>query len=117
MTETLLVIHIFIALVMIVLVLLQRSEGGALGIGGGQGGGGMFSGRGVADTLTRVTTFLAIAFFLTSIGLTILSGMEASDSVLDAYTEPQESGVIQAPAPQLPEGFGSDRSLPDLPAQ
>ena len=81
MTETLLVIHIFIALAMIVLVLLQRSEGGALGIGGGQGGG-MFSGRGVADTLTRVTTFLAIAFFLTSIGLTILSGMEASDSVL-----------------------------------
>ncbi|MGC6511373.1 MAG: preprotein translocase subunit SecG [Parvibaculales bacterium] len=116
MTETLLVIHIFIALAMIVLVLLQRSEGGALGIGGGQGGG-MFSGRGVADTLTRVTTFLAIAFFLTSIGLTILSGMEASDSVLDGFIEPQETDVFQAPAPQLPEGFGSDNSLPDLPTQ
>jgi len=101
---------------MIVLVLLQRSEGGALGIGGGQGGG-MFSGRGVADTLTRVTTFLAIAFFLTSIGLTILSGMEASESVLDGVAAPQDADVIQAPAPQLPEGFGSDSSLPDLPAQ
>ena len=116
MTETLLVIHIFIALAMIVLVLLQRSEGGALGIGGGQGGG-MFSGRGVADTLTRLTTFLAVVFFLTSIGLTILSGMESSESVLDGIVEPQETDVFQAPAPQLPESFGTDSSLPDLPAQ
>ncbi len=103
---------------MIILVLLQRSEGGALGIGGGQGGG-LMSGRGVANALTKLTTYLAIVFFLTSIGLTILSGMEASDSVLDDYVAPAENDdVYQGPAPVLPEGFGgSDSTLPDLPAQ
>ncbi len=116
MTQTLLVVHIFIALSMIVLVLLQRSEGGALGIGGGQGGG-LFTGRGVADTLTRVTTVLAVIFFLTSIGLTILSGMEASDSVFDGYVEPAKDGGTQAPAPQLPDSFGSSSGLPELPAK
>ncbi|MGC6475214.1 MAG: preprotein translocase subunit SecG [Parvibaculales bacterium] len=115
MTETLLVIHIFIAIAMIILVLLQRSEGGALGIGGGQGGG-LMSGRGVANALTKLTTYLAIVFFLTSIGLTILSGMEASDSVLDDYVAPTENDVYQGPAPALPEAFG-DGALPELPAQ
>ncbi|MEC9201752.1 MAG: preprotein translocase subunit SecG, partial [Pseudomonadota bacterium] len=65
MSETLLVIHLIITLAMIVLVLLQRSEGGALGIGGGNGGN-MFSSRGVGSALTKMTTILAFVFFLTS---------------------------------------------------
>ena len=63
MSATLLVIHLIITLAMIVLVLLQRSEGGALGIGGG-GGGNMFSSRGVGNALTKMTTILAFVFFL-----------------------------------------------------
>ncbi len=108
MVETILVIHILIAIAMIVLVLLQRSEGGALGIGGGQGGG-LFTGRGVADTLTRLTTVLAVIFFLTSIALTVFSSMQATDSVLDDYVAPADGG-IQTPAPALPS------DLPAIPS-
>ena len=71
MTTILLVIHLIIAVAMIVLILLQRSEGGALGIGGG--GNGMMSSRGLGNALTRSTGILACVFFLTSIGLTVLS--------------------------------------------
>ena len=67
MSATPLVIHLIITLAMIVLVLLQRSEGGALGIGGGSGGN-MFSSRGVGNALTKMTTILAFVFFLTSEG-------------------------------------------------
>lgn len=112
MVETVLVIHILVAITMIILVLLQRSEGGALGIGGGQGGG-LFTGRGVADTLTRMTTILAVIFFLTSISLTVLSSMQASDSVLDGLIAPEGNRGIQAPAPALPKPALS--ALPDLP--
>jgi preprotein translocase subunit SecG len=61
-----------IALAMIVVVLMQKSEGGALGIGGG-GGGGFLTGRGTANLLTRMTALLAVAFFTTSILLTIVA--------------------------------------------
>lgn len=109
MLETVLVIHILIAIAMIILVLLQRSEGGALGIGGGQGGG-LFTGRGVADTLTRLTTILAVVFFMTSIALTVLTSMQARESVLGDYGGiPEEDKGIQAPAPALPS------TLPELP--
>lgn len=73
MTEVLLVIHLLVALVLIAMVLMQRSEGGALGIGGGGGAGNLFSARGVGNTLTRTTAILAVAFFATSILLTVLA--------------------------------------------
>ena len=74
MTTILLTIHIMIAVALVGVVLLQRSEGGALGIGGSGGGGGFMTARGTANLLTRVTAFLAASFFLTSIGLAILAG-------------------------------------------
>ena len=83
MSTILLVVHLMIALAMIVLVLLQRSEGGALGIGGGGSGDGLMSGRGLGNALTRTTGILAGLFFLTSIGLTVLGTMENRSSVLD----------------------------------
>jgi preprotein translocase subunit SecG len=74
MATVLLVIHLMIASALVAVVLLQRSEGGALGIGGGGGGaGGFMTGRGTANMLTRVTAGLAAAFFLTSISLTLLA--------------------------------------------
>ena len=82
MATVLLVIHLMIALALIVMILLQRSEGGALGIGGG--GGGMMSGRGAASLLTRSTAYLAAAFFATSIALAILAKQNRTPtSILD----------------------------------
>lgn len=74
MATVILVIHIMVAAALVGLVLLQRSEGGALGIGGGGGsGGGFMSGRGTANLLTRVTAVFAAVFFATSILLTLLA--------------------------------------------
>ena len=74
MANVLLVIHLMLAIAMIGAVLLQRSEGGALGIGGGGGGGmgGLLSGRGTANLLTRTTAILAAGFMTTSLLLSIL---------------------------------------------
>jgi preprotein translocase subunit SecG len=89
------VIHILIALAMVCLVLLQRSEGGALGMGGG--GGGMMSSRSSANLLTRATAVLAGGFMLTSLGLTWLaSGDKESTSILDQVGTPV--APIEAPA-------------------
>jgi preprotein translocase subunit SecG len=109
MTTILLVIHLLIALALVGTVLLQRSEGGALGIGGGGGGGGaMFSSRGAANVLTRVTAGLAAAFFLTSIALTILArGDQAPRSVFEGMQTDQQ-GTPPEPGSVLPR-------LPDAP--
>jgi preprotein translocase subunit SecG len=65
-------------------VLLQRSEGGALGMGGG-GGGGFMTGRGAANLLTRVTAGLAAAFFVTSLFLSLVGARsEGPRSVLES---------------------------------
>ena len=101
MTTILLVIHLIIAIAMIVLILLQRSEGGALGIGGG--GNGMMSSRGLGNALTRSTGILAGVFFLTSIGLTVLSTVDKKTSVLDSVIESDGQNQILAPAPILPD--------------
>lgn len=101
MTTVLIVIHLMVVLAMIALVLLQRSEGGALGIGGGGGGGGMMSGRGVGNLLTRTTGILAVAFFATSIGLTIVARLESSPTDILERLPGSDSAVqspVQAPA-------------------
>jgi preprotein translocase subunit SecG len=70
----LIAVELIVAVALIVTVLLQRSEGGALGMGGGGSGlGGLFSPRGAADTLTRTTSILAALFFLTCLGLNLLA--------------------------------------------
>ena len=110
MTTILLVIHLMIAVAMIVLVLLQRSEGGALGIGGG--GDGMMSSRGLGNAMTRATAILAGVFFLTSIGLTVLGTMENRASVLDGTIEGGPTDTPLAPAPLLPNLPDSDLPTP-----
>jgi preprotein translocase subunit SecG len=76
MSTVLLIIHSMIALALIGVVLLQRSEGGALGIGGG-GGGGFMTGRSAGNALTKTTAVLAAAFFATSLTLSILASRQA----------------------------------------
>ena len=75
MQTVIVVIHLMIVLAMIGVVLLQKSEGGGLGMGGG-GGGGFLSSRGTANVLTRTTAFLALGFFVTSLLLSILAGID-----------------------------------------
>ncbi len=70
MQTVLIVIHLMIVVALVAVVLLQRSEGGALGVGGGSG---FMTGRGQANVLTRATAILATLFFLTSLGLTLLA--------------------------------------------
>jgi len=101
MITIVLVIHVLIAVAMIGMVLLQRSEGGALGIGGGGGaGGGLMSGRGAANLLTRATAILAALFFVTSIALAFLSGAHREQrSILD---QPAGAATEEAPKPAEP---------------
>ena len=103
MQEVLLVIHLMLAVAIVALVLMQRSEGGALGIGGGNTG--LMSGRAAGNLLTRATAIAAAAFFLTSLGLTILAGGHSRpSSVLEQLqrTAPADSSN-QAPQPTGPQ--------------
>ena len=89
MIAIILTIHTMIVLALVGVVLLQRAEGGALGMGGG--GGGLMSGRGAATALTRTTTILASLFFLSSISLAFVSKRDSDGpSILptDLETDP-----------------------------
>lgn len=109
MATVLLVIHLMIAAALVGVVLLQKSEGGALGIGGG-GGGGFLTGRGTANLLTRATAMLAAAFFATSITLSLV-GKQASqrgsafDGAAPAATAPATPGGAPAEAPKTGGGI------------
>ncbi|MFQ5624591.1 MAG: preprotein translocase subunit SecG [Paracoccaceae bacterium] len=92
MENVILTIHLILAVSLIGAVLLQRSEGGGLGIGGG--GGGIMSGRGAATALSKVTWALAIAFIATSLTLTIVAARkQAGESVIE--TLGTETGQTQ----------------------
>jgi preprotein translocase subunit SecG len=116
MTTVLLVIHVMVAIALICVVLLQRSEGGALGIGGG--GGGFMTGRGAGNALTKTTGVLAAAFFATSLALTIIASRQSGPtSIFDqsggapvqggggslpGLTLPKAPAPSGTPAPQAP---------------
>jgi len=105
MQTLLLVAELIIAVALIGFVLLQRSEGGALGMGGGGGGmGGLFTARGAADTLTRTTAILAFLFFVTCIVLNILAlhGRDQT-SILDSAA-PTTTIPAKPAQPALPAG-------------
>jgi preprotein translocase subunit SecG len=89
MQTILIVIHLMVVVALVGVVLLQRSEGGGLGIGGGSG---FMTARGAANALTRTTAILAAAFFVTSLGLSLLA--RYSGNPLDILDTPpgQEDG-------------------------
>ena len=112
MQTVLIVIQLIVSVALIGVVLLQRSEGGALGMGGGGSGlGGLFSPRGAADTLTRTTAILAVLFFLSSLGLTLLAlhGRPEPTSILERQSPGQvqpfsaPKRVLQPARPQAPQ--------------
>ena len=104
MQEVVLVVHLLITLALIGVVLVQKSEGGGLGIGGGTMGGFMTA-RGSANLLTRVTAILAAIFFCTSMILAIMAGTRGSgDSIFDSVPAPAavEQPVEQPATPAQP---------------
>ena len=105
MGTILIVIHVMVAVAMIGVILLQRSEGGGLGIGGGGGMGGLMSGRGTHNLLTRSTAVLAVCFMLTSLGLALLSiNSGERRSIIDELPTEQQAPVEAPPAePSVPE--------------
>ncbi|HVX34925.1 MAG TPA: preprotein translocase subunit SecG [Hyphomicrobium sp.] len=121
MATVLLVIHLMISTALVGVVLLQKSEGGALGIGGsGGGGGGFLTGRGTANLLTRTTAALAAAFFLTSIALTLLARHSGNaGSVFDTVRPAGAPATGPAtPGESAPAGRGGilDKLQPQGPA-
>ncbi|WP_017930519.1 preprotein translocase subunit SecG [Robiginitomaculum antarcticum] len=95
MTTVLLIIQVLICIVLIGLILIQRSEGGALGIGGGGGGGGgLMSGRSSANAVTKATTILGTLFILNCVLLSIFFAVENSNT--SALAEDNtETGIVQ----------------------
>lgn len=109
MTTVLLILHLFVTLAMIGVVLIQRSEGGGLGIGSSQGMGAFMSGRGTANLLTRTTAILAALFFALSLALALLNRGTAGVghdilSVPPSTTSGAASGVPVPPTPNATPG-------------
>lgn len=93
-----LVIHLLLAIALVGVILLQRSEGGALGIGG-SGGGGLMTGRQAGNLLTRTTAILATSFFVTSLALAIIANNRSSgSSPFDSVPAAVPAKPDQAPA-------------------
>ena len=117
MENVLLIVHLILALCLIGVVLLQRSEGGMGSMGGG-GGGGVMSGRAAATALAKLTWIFAIGFICTSIALTILAAADAgSSSVVDRITDstpdeaPAGEGSVPSGADLLPPSPSGDAPL------
>ena len=101
MIVLLFVVHVLIAIALVGVVLLQKSEGGALGMGGG-GMSGFMTGRSTANLLTRTTAILAALFFVTSIILVVLgNAARAPRSMIDEG--PAGPVVPLAPSPAAPQ--------------
>ncbi|MGE0280886.1 MAG: preprotein translocase subunit SecG [Rhizobiaceae bacterium] len=124
MQTVIIVIHLMIVLALVGVVLLQRSEGGGLGIGGGSG---FMTARGAANALTRATAILAAAFFVTSLGLSILARYsERPIDILDRLPAGQTGGgqgVLDQlggeptqPAAPAPAASGATAPAPAAPA-
>ena len=124
MEEVVLVIHLILALAIIGLVLLQRSEGGGLGIGNSGGIGNIASAKGTANALSRMTAICATCFFITSLALGILAAQKTSgtEGLLSTYEETTEAptdeieGELSAPvegaSPEVEIEFKPGTSTP-----
>jgi preprotein translocase subunit SecG len=105
MTTVLLLIHLFVTIALIGVVLIQRSEGGGLGIGTAQGMGSFMTGRGTANLLTRTTAILALIFFALSLALAMMNKGTAG-----------VGGSVLLPSPTAPAGGPAAAGSPAVPA-
>ena len=100
MITVILVIHVILAICIILAVLMQKSEGGGLGIGGSSASGGFMTARGTANFMTKLTAFLGGCFFLTSIILALLSSQD-SKSIATEVNKTIESSSDKEPSVPL----------------
>jgi preprotein translocase subunit SecG len=121
MTTVLLLIHLFVTLALIGVVLIQRSEGGGLGIGSSQGMGAFMSGRGTANLLTRTTAILGTLFFALSLALALLNrgtsgvGRSIMDAPLPATPAPVTAPLVPG-SPATPSAATPAAPTPGAPA-
>ena len=109
MITVVLVVHIMLAIALVGVIMVQKSEGGALGMGGGGGMSGFMTGRSAANLLTRSTAIIAASFFATSIALALISSHQRhATSIIDSSAPPASS------APASP---GSANQAPLAPSQ
>lgn len=105
MQTVVIVIHLLVVLALIGVVLLQKSEGGGLGIGGG---GGFMTSRGTSNILTKATASLATVFFLTSLLLSILAGWGRQERSIIGVPQPGQTApagnILDQLRPQAPSG-------------
>jgi preprotein translocase subunit SecG len=100
MSTVLLLIHVMVAVALVGVILLQRSEGGALGIGGG---GGFMTGRSAGNALTKTTAILAASFFATSLALSLLPSQHGTaPSILNPGGQPGGLAPLQVPGTPAP---------------
>ena len=120
MSNVLLIIQLIISIILTGLILIQRSEGGALGIGGGGGGGGGFmSGRSAATSISRMTAILGGVFIVNCLALSIVFNIETRDQsiidengAVDALTIDTDSGETTAPSIEVsPEAITADETV------
>lgn len=104
MQTVVIVIHLMIVATLIGAVLLQKSEGGGLGVGGGAG---FMSSRGTANLLTRTTGFLAVGFFITSLLLSWLASYDRKPSsiIADPASQSQPAGPATPISPPTSGGI------------
>lgn len=105
MITVLLVLHLFVTLALIGVVLLQRSEGGGLGVGSSQGMGSFMGGRGTANLLTRSTAILGTAFFALALALALLTKGASQ----------QNRSILDGPAPITAPAAPAQPTLPSVP--
>ncbi len=109
MQQVIIVIHLMLVLALIGVVLLQKSEGGGLGIGST---GGFMTSRGTANVLTRATAILAALFFATSLILSILAGLNRKPtSILGGPSTPEQTAPGGAPPLSTPGQGGLLKQL------
>ncbi len=116
MSTVLLIIQLIISIILTGLILIQRSEGGALGIGGG-GGGGLMSGRSATTSIARVTAILGALFIINCLALSVVYQIETRDrSVRDSAEATAEEVQDQGLTPTLDSSDGTiplvDEALP-----
>ena len=106
-------LQVFVTVALIAVILIQRSEGGGLGLGGGQGMGSFMSGRGTANLLTRTTAILGTIFFILSLSLALLYKASVADNGTAAILNgPAPVSSPSVPGPSAPPPTSSSAPPP-----
>lgn len=111
MEQVLLVIHVIIAIALVGMVLIQRSETDGFGLGSGSGSN-LLSGRSTANLLTRTTAILATLFIVNSLALSIMASNRSSTSIVDAIEREQSKEAAAPQAVEKPAAKAEKKATP-----